>query len=262
MCGHVQTMQKKTDEQLGRLLTHEIISMIQDKSLKDSDVGMLIRAIIGFKPIKQGYLASFANSLKSGFLEENRKYIDGIHKRRERNRNAEARRRELAGSVGENPHMCEHVRPCPRKEKRKEKKYIPLPPKGGKGEKVHSAVSPDDLMREARSFDDPTWAAEIASEIVSWYPYDVNQDGLKKIIISKCKKNMRRALEDGIAAWLDSGAWDEQRFVPPDIVKWIKLERFLDKPPAKKNSPARVHGQDASSAADATVRMLQSGEDE
>lgn len=62
-------MQKKTDEQLGRLLTHEIVSMIQDKNLKDADVGLLIRAIIGFKTIKQGYLASFANSLKSGFVE-------------------------------------------------------------------------------------------------------------------------------------------------------------------------------------------------
>lgn len=253
-------MQKKTDEQLGRLLTHEIVSMIQDKSLKDADVGLLIRAIIGFKTIKQGYLASFANSLKSGFIEENRKYIDGINKRRERNRNAEARRREKVAQVDENTHMSAHVRPCPCKEKRKEKKYIPLPPKGGKGENVPSAVSPDDLMREARPCDGKNWAAEIAAEIENWYPYEVNHDGLKKILMSKFKKNLARALDDGIAAWRKSGAWDEKRFVPPDIVKWIKLERFLDEPPQKKSSAARADGGrgPAASDADATMRMIMS----
>lgn len=258
-------MQKKTDEQLGRLLTHEIVSMIQDKNLKDADVGLLIRAIIGFKTIKQGYLASFANSLKSGFIEENRKYIDGINKRRERNRNAEARRREKVAQVDENTHMSAHVRPCPRKEKGKEKKYIPLPPKGGKGGNIPSAVSPDELLRESRPFDAETWAAEIAYEIVSWYPYEVNHDGLKKILMSKFKKNLARALDDGIAAWLDSGAWDEKRFIPPDIVKWIKLERFLDKPPQKKSSAARADGGRALAApsADATMRMIESeGEEE
>lgn len=231
-------MQKKTDEQLGRLLTHEIVSMIQDKNLKDADVGLLIRAIIGFKTIKQGYLASFANSLKSGFIEENRKYIDGINKRRERNRNAEARRREKVAQVDENTHMSAHVRPCPRKEKGKEKKYIPLPPKGGKGEKIPKAISPDEILGEG--VEDPEkWADEFAEELGKWYPYEVNQDGLRKILIGKAKKNLRRALEQGLEAWIDSGAWSEQRFMPQDIVKWIKLERFLDKPPEKKTPAAR-----------------------
>lgn len=253
-------MLKKTDEQLGRLLTHEIVSMIQDKSLKDADVGLLIRAIIGFKTIKQGYLASFANSLKSGFIEENRKYIEGINKRRERNRKAEANRRELANSARDDRPTSAHVRTCPCKEKGKEKNNIPLPPKGGKGENVPSAVSPDDLMREARPFDAKTWAAEIAAEIENWYPYEVNHDGLKKVLIAKFKKDLARALDDGIAAWLDSGAWDEKRFIPPDIVKWIKLERFLDKPPQKKSSAARADGGRALAApsADATMRMIES----
>ena len=258
-------MLKKTDEQLGRLLTHEIVSMIQDKSLKDADVGLLIRAIIGFKTIKQGYLASFANSLKSGFIEENRKYIEGINKRRERNRKAEANRRELANSARDDRPTSAHVRTCPCKEKGKEKNNIPLPPKGGKGGNVPSAVSPDDLLKETRLGDCEKWAWNITNEIALWYPYEVNPEGLKKILMVKFKKNLARALENGIAAWRKSGAWDEKRFVPPDIVKWIKLERFLDEPPQKKSPAARADGGRALAApsADATMRMIESeGEEE
>ena len=65
-------MLKKTDEQLGRLLTHEIVSMIQDKSLKDADVGLLIRAIIGFKTIK------ICSNLDDATLAAAAKQRDGV----------------------------------------------------------------------------------------------------------------------------------------------------------------------------------------
>ena len=251
-------MKKKTDEELGILLTREMQTMMFDKNLKAEQKVQIFCAVVGDEKIKDPVLASYANALKTGYEHSNSARIASIYARRER-------QKEYQRNIRASTEIDGDIRALPIKGNGKGKGNIPLPPKGGKGENVPSAVSPDDLMREARPFDAKTWAAEIAAEIANWYPYEVNHDGLKKVLIAKFKKNLARALDDGIAAWLDSGAWDEKRFIPPDIVKWIKLERFLDKPPQKKSSAARADGGRALAApsADATMRMIESeGEEE
>ena len=251
-------MKKKTDEELGILLTREMQTMMFDKNLKAEQKVQIFCAVVGDEKIKDPVLASYANALKTGYVHSNSARIASIYARRER-------QKEYQRNIRASTEIDGDIRALPIKGNGKGKGNIPLPPKGGKGENVPSAVSPDDLMREARPFDAKTWAAEIAAEIANWYPYEVNHDGLKKVLIAKFKKNLARALDDGIAAWLDSGAWDEKRFIPPDIVKWIKLERFLDKPQQKKSSAARADGGRALAApsADATMRMIESeGEEE
>ena len=251
-------MKKKTDEELGILLTREMQTMMFDKNLKAEQKVQIFCAVVGDEKIKDPVLASYANALKTGYVHSNSARIASIYARRER-------QKEYQRNIRASTEIDGDIRALPIKGNGKGKGNIPLPPKGGKGENIPSAVSPDDLMREARPFDAKTWAAEIAAEIENWYPYEVNHDGLKKVLIAKFKKNLARALDDGIAAWLDSGAWDEKRFIPPDIVKWIKLERFLDKPPQKKSSAARADGGRALAApsADATMRMIESeGEEE
>lgn len=251
-------MKKKTDEELGILLTREMQTMMFDKNLKAEQKVQIFCAVVGDEKIKDPVLASYANALKTGYEHSNSARIASIYARRER-------QKEYQRNIRASTEIDGDIRALPIKGNGKGKGNIPLPPKGGKGENVPSAVSPDDLMREARPFDEKTWAAEIAAEIENWYPYEVNHDGLKKILMSKFKKNLARALDDGIAAWRKSGAWDEKRFVPPDIVKWIKLERFLDEPPQKKSSAARADGGRALAApsADATMRMIESeGEEE
>ena len=234
-------------------------TMMFNEKLSDSQKVQIFCAVVGDSTLDDPILDAFAKTLKVGYVHANNARISSIYKRRDRQRKTYEDER-TSTEIDVDSHSS------PIKGKGKGKGIcIPLPPKGGKGENVPSAVSPDDLMREARPFDAKTWAAEIAAEIANWYPYEVNHDGLKKVLIAKFKKNLARALDDGIAAWLDSGAWDEKRFIPPDIVKWIKLERFLDEPPQKKSPAARADGGRALSApsADATMRMIESeGEEE
>ena len=250
-------MKKKTDEELGILLTREMKTMMFNEKLSDSQKVQIFCAVVDDSTLDDPILDAFAKTLKVGYVHANNARMSSIYKRRDRQRKTYEDER-TSTEIGVDSHSS------PIKGKGKGKGIcIPLPPKGGKGENVPSAVSPDDLMREARPFDAKTWAAEIAAEIANWYPYEVNHDGLKKVLIAKFKKNLARALDDGIAAWLDSGAWDEKRFIPPDIVKWIKLERFLDEP-QKKSSAARADGGRALAApsADATMRMIESEDEE
>ena len=251
-------MKKKTDEELGILLTREMKTMMFNEKLSDSQKVQIFCAVVGDSTLDDPILDAFAKTLKVGYVHENNARISSIYKRRDRQRKTYEDERTST-------EMSEDSHSSPIKGKGKGKGIcIPLPPKGGKGEKIPSAVSPDQLIGASRPFDARTWASEIASEIVSWYPYEVNRDGLKKILLAKFKKNLARAVADGIAAWRKSGAWDEKRFVPPDIVKWIKLERFLDEP-QKKSSAARADGGRALAApsADETMRMIQSeGEEE
>lgn len=252
-------MKKKTDEELGILLTREMKTMMFNDKLSDSQKVQIFCAVVDDSTLDDPILDAFAKTLKVGYIHANNARMSSIYKRRDRQRRAYEDER-TSTEIGVDSSSS------PIKGKGKGNgKCIPLPPKGGKGENVPSAVSPDDLLREARPIEAKTWAAEIASEIVGWYPYEVNHDGLKKVLMSKFKKNLARALDDGIDAWRKSGAWDEKRFVPPDIVKWIKLERFLDEPPQKKSPAARADGGRALAApsADATMRMIESeGEEE
>ena len=247
-------MKKKTDEELGILLTREMKTMMFNEKLSDSQKVQIFCAVVGDNTLDDPILDAFAKTLKVGYVHANNARISSIYKRRDRQRKTYEDER-TSTEIGVDSHSS------PIKGKGKGKGIcIPLPPKGGKGENIPSAVSPDDLLKEARPVDGKKWADEIASEIVRWYPYEVNHDGLKKILMSKFKKNLARALDDGIAAWRKSGAWDEKRFVPPDIVKWIKLERFLDEPPQKKSPAARADGGRALAApsADETMRMIES----
>ena len=248
-------MKKKTDDELGILLTREIRTMMFDKNLKAEQKVQIFCAVVGDEKIKDPILLSYANALKTGYIHANSARIASIYSRRERQKEYQRNIRTSTEIKGDRRAL-----PIKGNGKGNGKGNIPLPPKGGNGENVPPAISPDELVQESSPFDAKTWADEIAYEIANWYPYEVNHDGLQKVLMAKFKKNLSRALEDGITVWRESGAWDEKRFVPPDIVKWIKLERFLDQPPQKKSSAARDDGVRALAApsADATMRMLQS----
>lgn len=174
-------MKKKTDEELGILLTREMKTMMFNEKLSDSQKVQIFCAVVGDNTLDDPILDAFAKTLKVGYIHANNARMSSIYKRRDRQRKTYEDER-TSTEVGVDSHSS------PIKGKGKGKGIcIPLPPKGGKGENVPSAVSPDDLMREARPFDEKTWAAEIAAEIENWYPYEVNHDGLKKVLIAKFK---------------------------------------------------------------------------
>lgn len=232
-------MKKKSDDELGVLLTREMQSMMfNDKLTAEQRVSMFC-AIVSGKDIEDPLLSAFAESLKTGFNHANDARKASIFNRRKRQLKYLHSSTEIDVDERTSAEIDGNRRSSPIKGKGNGIcNNNPLPPKGGKGEKIPKAISPDEILGEG--VEDPEkWADEFAEELGKWYPYEVNQDGLRKILIGKAKKNLRRALEQGLEAWIDSGAWSEQRFMPQDIVKWIKLERFLDKPPEKKTPAAR-----------------------
>lgn len=232
-------MKKKSDEDLGILITREIKSIMLNEKMSAEDRIAVFGSIVNGTQLDDPVLEAVSEALKTGFNHANETRKASIYAKRERERKRQ--RQSTAIIDNQRQSMTKAANHCQLPiygNGNGNGNNNPLPPKGGKGEKIPKAISPDEILGEG--VEDPEkWADEFAEELGKWYPYEVNQDGLRKILIGKAKKNLRRALEQGLEAWIDSGAWSEQRFMPQDIVKWIKLERFLDKPPEKKTPAAR-----------------------
>ena len=287
-------MKKKTDDELGILLTREIRTMMFDKNLKAEQKVQIFCAVVGDEKIKDPILSSYANSLKTGYIHANSARMASIYSRRERQKEYQRNMRTSTEIKGDR-------RALPIKGKGKGKGNIPPTPKGVG--RVPSAISAEDVIagrggrkggsaKDVREQDgrcvwcdgegfcenpdmngggsrccncmDKTssedWAEKFAAEIVEWYPYKVNPVGLKKTLWDEVKKTSARAVADGIAAWRKSGAWDERRFIPRKLMAWIRGGCYGEKPPQKKSSVACDDGVRALAApsVDATMRMLQS----
>ena len=80
-------MKKKSDEELGILLTREIKAMMFDKALTSDQKVQIFCAIVGDEKIKNPLLASYANTLKSGYIYANERRKAGIYSKREYQRN-------------------------------------------------------------------------------------------------------------------------------------------------------------------------------
>ena len=274
-------MQKNTNEELGTLLTREMLTMMFDNNLKAEQKVHIFCAIVGDEKVKDVVLASYANALRIGYIHANSARIASIQARRER-------QKEYQRNLRASTEINRDIRAFPIEGKGNGKGNIPPTPKGVG--RVPSKVSPEEIMSEcgercawcdeegfcttgnssgshccncADKVPQECFAAQYADEIISWYPYKVNPVGLKKTILVEVKKFSARALSDGIAAWRNSGAWDESRFIPRKIMAWISGGGYREDPP-KKSSAARTDGGRALAApsSDATMRMIQSGKDE
>ena len=76
-------MKKKNDEELGILLTREIKAMMFDRALTSDQKVQIFCAIVGEEKIKNPLLASYANTLKSGYIYANERRKAGIYSKRE-----------------------------------------------------------------------------------------------------------------------------------------------------------------------------------
>ncbi len=149
-------MRKKSQDELGTLVTREMKVMLQDEGLTKEQRFDVLAAVMFDAPVKNSLLASFAKSLKAGFEQVNAARYRGIEREREWRKNAEKKRRKLSYLVAEhdttlNP-MSPHAPTChpmsPHdglKQNRTEQSISPYkPPKGGK--KVPDKVRPEDLV--------------------------------------------------------------------------------------------------------------------
>ena len=156
-------MRKKSQEELGTLVTREMKVMLQDEELTKEQRFDVLAAVMFDTPIKNSLLASFAKSLKAGFEQVNSSRYRAIEREREWRKNHERRRRN-AGYIDDNGTPCNsmslHVTPCNSmslhdglKQNKTKQGISPYkPPKGG-GRKVPKALEPEDLVRRQQADD-------------------------------------------------------------------------------------------------------------
>lgn len=242
-------MKDETKMKFGRVITREMVSMLQDESLDDLTVGQMMRAIVCDKTPENKMLASFANTFKCGYISVNSEYVERQERRlkywREYNKN---KREKTSRNNSQQLATTRDTAQQPIETRRDEyNNNIPLSPKGGKGEEIsHSGDSPETVEE---------WAARVVVEIREWYPYAVNETRLGKVLMSEAVKNSPARVEGGLRAWRESGAWDEARFIPRRIAAWVKDGHYLDEPP-KKIPAARSVTAAAAPSSDATARIL------
>lgn len=256
-------MKKKTDEEFGVLLTREMNSMMFNEKLTAEQRVSIFCAILSGKDVDDPLLSAFAESLKIGFIHVNNARKTSIYNRRERQRNYLRSSTDIDAHLRSSTTIDEHLRSSTTIDAHRRSSptrgicysnNIPLTPKGGKGEPP--VVSPESIL-EGQS--PREWAERSAAEIATWYPYVVNLGKLTKALLGAEKKHSARAVEDGIARWRASGAWDEPRFVPRRIVAWIQGGSFLDEPPQKTSGAREAvpsEGGCTAPSADATLRLL------
>ena len=148
-------MRKKSQDELGTLVTREMKVMLKEEGLTKEQRFDVLAAVMFDAPVKNSLLASFAKSLKAGFEQINASRYRAIEREREWRRNAEKRRRH-AGYIDDNGStlnsMSLHVTPCTSmslhdglKQNKTKQGISPYkPPKGGK--KVPDKVRPEDLI--------------------------------------------------------------------------------------------------------------------
>ena len=111
-------MRKKSQDELGTLVTREMKVMLQDESLTKEQRFDILSSVMFDAPLKNTLMSSFANSLKAGFEQINTSRYRAIEREREWRKNTERRRRH-AGYLDEMPvhqtpchPMSPHVTPC------------------------------------------------------------------------------------------------------------------------------------------------------
>lgn len=272
-------MRKKSQDELGTLVTREMKVMLQDESLTKEQRFDILSSVMFDAPLKNTLMSSFANSLKAGFEQINTSRYRAIEREREWRKNTERRRRH-AGYLDENATtsdpMSPHVTPCHpmsphdglKQNKTKQGISPYKPPKGG-GRKVPKAVEPEDIMKgqvgaatgHGKGDADFREAAEIVAAAIentdAFAHMRVNRRNLMRHLLPIFKKNsaaenadkidygkaeaLGRAILNGLAAWTEKWAADGWQYAPGKITKWLADEKWLEEP-RKKTAPAEGSG--------------------
>ena len=262
-------MRKKSQDELGTLVTREMKVMLQDESLTKEQRFDILSSVMFDAPLKNTLMSSFANSLKAGFEQINISRYRAIEREREWRKNQERKRRH-AGYIDENATPCNSMSLHDGLKQNKTKQGISpyKPPKGG-GRKVPKAVEPEDIMKgqvgaatsHGKGDADFREAAEIVAAAIentdAFAHMRVNRRNLMRHLLPIFKKNsaaenadkidygkaeaLGRAILNGLTAWTEKWAADGWQYAPGKITKWLADEKWLEEP-RKKTAPAEGSG--------------------
>ena len=273
-------MRKKSQDELGTLLTREIRVMLQDQSLTKEQRFDILAAIMFDAPLKTPILASFAKSLKTGYDYANNKTFAATNSHRKAAKEYEQRKREelkrlkeIERNGGQLPSIDINGNQLTlidgiNKQINKQGISPYKPPKGGGGN-VPKAIEPEDLVegqgvtstiQVKRGADFQEAAAIIAAAIENTDAFAhmrVNRRNLMRHLIPIFKKNcaaecadkpddgkaeaLGREILAGLAAWTEKWAADGWQYAPGKITKWLADEKWLEKP-RKITAPAEGSG--------------------
>ncbi len=266
-------MRKKSQDELGTLVTREMKVMLQDESLTKEQRFDLLAAVMFDAPVKNSLLASFAKSLKAGFEQINTSRYRAIEREREWRRNAEKRRRH-AGYIDEDGStsnsMSLHEPPCTTmsphdglKQNKTKQGISPYkPPKGGG--KLQKVVRPEDLLKAGprktavRRTEPPQQDSESATRLLAgrvavqlqgteaFGHMRASERSLMRVLIPLAEKNnarlndWRNEVMAGLAAWTEAWKADDWQYAPGRITKWLADEKYLQPPRKKAAAPESV----------------------
>ena len=273
-------MRKKSQDELGTLVTREMKVMLQDESLTKEQRFDILSSVMFDAPLKNTLMSSFANSLKAGFEQVNSSRGRAIEREREWRKNHERKRRN-AGYIDDNVTPCNsmslHEHPCNSmslhdglKQNKTKQGISPYkPPKGG-GRKVPKAVEPEDLFKSdskrttasggpvleylcSCEADDPPQARQmavaVAAELETREAFGrmrVNQRNLMRHLLPLAEKNSARLVDwwrevsHGLDAWTAAWKADDWQYAPGKITKWLADEKYLQPPRKKAAAPESV----------------------
>lgn len=254
-------MRKKSQEELGTLVTREMKVMLQDEGLTKEQRFDILAAVMFDAPLKNALLASFAKSLKAGFEQINSSRYKSIERIREFKKRSERIRRHgdnmednklPSNSIPIHGTPCTSI-PIHGELKAKARNNISpyKPPKGGK--KVPSKTSPEDLTGQAKT---GNWVptpqgmanamAEALEQTEAYGRMRANRRNLMRHLIPLAEKNSARLTEwqrevlDGLDAWTAAWKADDWQYAPGKITKWLADEKYLQPPRKKTAAPERV----------------------
>ena len=232
-------MNKKSDDELGILLTREIQSMMFNDKLTAEQRVSIFCAVVSGEEVDDPILSAFAETLKTGFIHANEARKASIYSKRERERERLRNQRQSSAiNANQRQSSATAIYGNGNGNGNGNGKVPPKSPEGLNGE-ISASSEPVSML------DDPAAAlglpatvggegagevAKIAAEIESGYRYKVNRGKLRKCLKSVLKKNSAAEVLDGYRRWLAVWQADDFQWAPSRITDWLYDAKFLEEP--------------------------------
>lgn len=242
-------MKKKTDEELGILLTREIRAMMFDTRLSAEQKVNLFCSIVGGETIDDPILQSYADTLRTGFEHSNNARKAAIYSKRSRNKEY-AKNRCLSSPIDTNRHLSSPIDgdrclSLYNGNGNGNGNWNDIPPKSpsrGTEGKIPPALSAEDITGETELIREI--AVEVAQDIEmtdAFAHMRVNRKKLIACLISILKKNCGAkstvetiaTINRSLKSWTKAWASDDWRFCPGRITDWLYDGKYLEEPRKK-----------------------------
>lgn len=228
-------MNKKSDDELGILLTREIQSMMFNDKLTAEQRVSIFCAVVSGEEVDDPILSAFAETLKTGFIHANEARKASIYSKRERERERLRNQRQSSAiNANQRQSSATAIYGNGNGNGNGNGKVPPKSPEGGLDAESSTSHEPKSML------DDPSAAlglpadgdevAKIAAEIEGSYRYKVNRGKLRKCLKSVLKKNSAAEVLGGYRRWLAVWEADDFQWAPSRITDWLYDAKFLEKP--------------------------------